>query len=53
MSRSSTICEIETFITLESSVMTNCAAARITIGVHLPIDVIIRNRLIDAIIPIE
>ncbi len=32
VSRSSTICEIETFITLESSTITNCAAARIMRG---------------------
>jgi hypothetical protein len=33
--RSSTICEIETFITLESSTMMNCADARIMRGSHL------------------
>jgi heme/copper-type cytochrome/quinol oxidase subunit 3 len=32
VSRSATICEIETFITLESSTITNCAAARMTRG---------------------
>ena len=32
VSRSSTICEIETFITLESSTITNCAADRIISG---------------------
>ena len=35
VSRSSTICEIATFITLESSTMTNCADARISMGSHL------------------
>ena len=35
--RSSTICEIETFITLESSTMTNCADARMISGSHLRI----------------
>jgi hypothetical protein len=35
--RSSAICEIETFITLESSTMMNWAAARITRGNHLRI----------------
>ena len=33
--RSATICEIETFITLESSTMMNWAAARIVSGSHL------------------
>ena len=33
--RSATICEIETFMTLESSTMTNCAAPRITSGSQL------------------
>ncbi len=37
VSRSSTICEIATFMTLESSTMMNCADARITIGSHLRI----------------
>ena len=32
VSRSATICEIETFITLESSTITNCAAARMIRG---------------------
>ena len=32
VSRSATICEIETFMTLESSTITNCAAARMTRG---------------------
>ena len=32
VSRSATICEIETFITLESSTITNWAAARMTSG---------------------
>ena len=32
VSRSATICEIETFITLESSTITNCAAARMISG---------------------
>ena len=35
--RSATICEIETFITLESSTMMNCADARIDSGSHLRI----------------
>ena len=35
--RSDTICEIETFITLESSTMMNCADARIASGSHLRI----------------
>ena len=35
VSRSSTICEIDTFMTLLSSTITNCAAARIEIGVEL------------------
>jgi hypothetical protein len=35
VSRSSTIWEIATFITLESSTMTNCAEARMSIGNHL------------------
>ena len=35
VSRSSTICEIETFMTLESSTITNCAAHRISRGNHL------------------
>ena len=35
--RSATICEIETFITLESSTMMNCADARIASGSHLRI----------------
>ncbi len=35
VSRSSTISEIATFITLESSTMTNCAEARMIIGSHL------------------
>ena len=33
--RSSTICEIETFITLESSTMMNWADARMISGIHL------------------
>ena len=37
VSRSLTICEIDTFITLESSTITNCAAARIMSGSHLRI----------------
>ena len=37
VSRSSTICEIATFITLESSTMTNWAEARMIIGSHLRI----------------
>ena len=37
VSRSSTICEIATFMTLESSTITNCAEARIIIGSHLRI----------------
>ena len=32
VSRSATICEIDTFMTLLSSTITNCAAARIAIG---------------------
>ena len=36
--RSATICEIETFITLESSTMMNWADARITNGSHLRTD---------------
>src|SRR3954452_9743291 len=32
--RSAVICEIETFITLVSSVMTNWPEARMTIGIH-------------------
>ena len=39
VSRSSTICEIATFMTLESSTMTNCAAARMSIGIHLRMSV--------------
>ena len=35
--RSSTICEIATFMTLESSTMTNCADARMIMGSHLRI----------------
>ena len=35
VSRSSTICEIATFMTLESSTITNWAAARMSIGSHL------------------
>src|SRR3954449_8925595 len=35
--RSAVICEIETFITLVSSVMTNWPEARMTIGIHLRI----------------
>ena len=35
--RSATICEIETFITLESSTMMNWADARMTSGSHLRI----------------
>ena len=35
VSRSSTICEIDTFMTLESSTITNCAAHRISSGNHL------------------
>ena len=35
VSRSSTICEIATFITLESRTITNCAEARIIMGIHL------------------
>ena len=35
VSRSSTICEIATFITLESSTITNWADARISRGSHL------------------
>jgi hypothetical protein len=35
VSRSSTICEIATFITLESSTMTNWADARMSMGSHL------------------
>ena len=35
VSRSSTICEIATFITLVSSTITNWAEARISIGIHL------------------
>ena len=35
VSRSSTICEIATFMTLESSTMMNWAEARMTIGNHL------------------
>ena len=35
VSRSSTICEIATFITLESSTITNCAAESMNIGIHL------------------
>jgi hypothetical protein len=35
VSRSATICEIETFITLLSSTITNWAAARIAIGSQL------------------
>src|SRR6478735_10381064 len=37
VSRSSTICEIDTFITLLSSTMMNWAAPRIVIGSHLRI----------------
>ena len=37
VSRSSTICEIATFMTLESSTMTNCAEAKMIIGSHLRI----------------
>src|SRR5436190_10339148 len=33
--RSATICEIATFMTLESSTITNCADARMRIGAHL------------------
>ena len=33
--RSATICEIDTFMTLESSTITNCAAARIISGSQL------------------
>ena len=35
VSRSSTICEIATFITLVSSTITNWAEARISMGIHL------------------
>ena len=35
VSRSSTICEIATFMTLESSTMTNWAEARMSMGSHL------------------
>ena len=35
VSRSSTICEIATFMTLESSTITNCAEARMSMGSHL------------------
>ena len=35
--RSATIWEIETFITLESSIITNWAEARMMIGIHLRI----------------
>ena len=35
VSRSSTICEIATFMTLESSTITNCADAKMIIGSHL------------------
>ena len=35
VSRSSTICEIATFMTLESSTITNCAEAKMIIGSHL------------------
>src|SRR3954453_12786229 len=34
VSRSATICEIDTFMTLLSSTITNCAAARTAIGSH-------------------
>src|SRR5262245_42248097 len=37
VSRSATICEIDTFMTLLSSTITNCAAARIVIGSQLRI----------------
>src|SRR5947209_8474 len=33
--RSSTICEIATFMTLVSSTITNCADASIAMGIHL------------------
>jgi hypothetical protein len=35
VSRSSTICEIATFMTLESSTITNWAEARMSMGSHL------------------
>ena len=38
VSRSSTICEIATFITLVSSTMTNWAEARMSRGIHLRTD---------------
>src|SRR3954468_8692544 len=37
VSRSSTICEIATFMTLESRTITNCAEARMSMGSHLRI----------------
>jgi len=37
VSRSSTIWEIDTFMTLLSSTITNCAAARMTIGSPSPV----------------
>src|SRR3954471_19451817 len=37
VSRSLTICEIDTFMTLLSSTITNCAAARMTIGSPSPV----------------
>jgi hypothetical protein len=37
VSRSATICEIDTFMTLLSSTITNCADAKIAIGSPSPV----------------
>src|SRR2546421_12116867 len=42
VSRSATICEIDTFMTLLSSTITNCADARMAMGSHLRISEVCR-----------